>query len=288
MKKGQKVKVLNNRYSYFKPNEIVEFTGETDVDSYGATLYRFIGAKKLKQWLNEGDFLVLDSEYDESEELIAMVNFEGFSNDTTASKTYCFKTNLTDLAVGDTVIVDSRGEHQKANFLGYTNDTTFEPTKYIIKRVNKNKESLSHGIVFNPSKVDVVEDRIVLHFNEGGISIYVKGEIFHLVNSGSTMDIRIENKKVLNKDTFTFKSSTGRILTYHSMQVKALHGIKDLLDKIINESVNSDYYVTVKESTEKLFDEIMKFHKDNLVDKYLEERNFTALEKMFGELSYGA
>ena len=238
--------------------------------------------------MNEGDFLVLDSEYDESEELIAMVNFEGFSDSPSASKTYYFKTSISELVEGDVVIVDSRGEHQKANFLGYTNDSTFEPTKYIIKRVNKNKESPSHDIVFNPSKVDVVEDRIVLHFNERGISIYVKGEIFHLVNSGLTMDIRIKNKKVLNKDTFTFKSSTGRILTYHSMQVKALRGIKDLLDKIINESVNSDYYVTVKESTEKLFDEIMKFHKDNLVDKYLEERNFTALEKMFGELSYGA
>ena len=238
--------------------------------------------------MNEGDFLVLDSEYDESEELIAMVNFEGFSDSPSASKTYYFKTSISELVEGNVVIVDSRGEHQKANFLGYTNDSTFEPTKYIIKRVNKNKESPSHDIVFNPSKVDVVEDRIVLHFNERGISIYVKGEIFHLVNSGLTMDIRIKNKKVLNKDTFTFKSSTGRILTYHSMQVKALRGIKDLLDKIINESVNSDYYVTVKESTEKLFDEIMKFHKDNLVDKYLEERNFTALEKMFGELSYGA
>lgn len=280
MKKGQKVRVLYNSYSSFELNEIVEYIGIFGIEDKRA-IFKFTNSCGEKQWLFKGDFELINNE--ESIPLIAMVNFEGFSDLSSASNTYYFLTNLTDLKVGDTVIVDSLGRHQKANFLGYTDSPEFTPTKYIIRNIIKNKESeLSKETVFKPSNIELVDDRIILHFNKDDISVYIKGEMYKLQSYNVKMDIRIENQKVLNKDKFIFESATGRKCAYHSMQVKALYGVQELLNKVINESVDTGDYIKVNHETETLVNEIMQFHKDNLIDKYLEEEqlNITVLEEL--------
>ena len=67
---------------------------------------------------------------------VAKVNFKGFGEPKSRYKTYYFKTYLDNLKKGDIVIVDSNGERQNANFLGYIDKSTLtiEPTKFIIKK----------------------------------------------------------------------------------------------------------------------------------------------------------
>lgn len=133
---------------------------------------------------------------------------------------------------------------------------------------------------FNPSSVEIQGDIISLHFNEGDIITYIHKELYTLKSSSARMDLRICNQRVLNTDSFIFESETGKEVAYHAMQVKPLPGIMWLLDAVVKEWAGDDSHIRISKETENLINEIMEFHKNELVNKYLEENNYSALKEM--------
>ena len=133
---------------------------------------------------------------------------------------------------------------------------------------------------FDPFSVEINGDIISLHFNKGDITTYIHKEMYTLKNSSIRMDLRICNQKVLNKDNFIFESDTGKEATYHAMQVKPLPGIMQILNEVIKEATGNDSYIKISKETETLIKEIMNYHKNELVNKYLEENNYNALKSI--------
>lgn len=135
---------------------------------------------------------------------IAKVNFKGLSDLPTSEKMYYFRTYLEDLKINDVVWVDSQNKQQRANFLGYINESeiNFKPTKYII------------------SKATIVEESI-------------------------------------EKDS----------------------SIKDT-----RESRKSEYSIVdeFKLETNKLITELMHYNKENLINKYLDDKDFDGLDNVLG------
>lgn len=66
--------------------------------------------------------------------MIAKVNFNLISGEDKGI-VYKFRTSNPKLKRGDVIVVDSRGEHQLANFVGYDRKSKYEPTKDVIDKL---------------------------------------------------------------------------------------------------------------------------------------------------------
>lgn len=69
--------------------------------------------------------------------MIAKVNFNLISGEDKGI-VYKFRTSNPKLRRGDVIVVDSRGEHQLANFVGYDRKSDYKPTKEVIRKLPNN------------------------------------------------------------------------------------------------------------------------------------------------------
>lgn len=70
--------------------------------------------------------------------MIAKVNFNLISGKD-KGLTYMFRTSNPKLKRGDIIVVDSQGEHQLANFVGYNRKTDYKPTKDVINKLSSDQ-----------------------------------------------------------------------------------------------------------------------------------------------------
>lgn len=131
---------------------------------------------------------------------------------------------------------------------------------------------------FSPSHIELEGDYIVLEFKRADIEVKLKGEMFHLVHD-TEMVVRIHDLKILNSDDFIFESEDGESVFYDARQVKSFNGIGELLIAVIDGVVNREDYIIISQEAEEIAREAMKFHKENYINKCLEEGDFETLSK---------
>lgn len=135
---------------------------------------------------------------------------------------------------------------------------------------------------FVPSSIEVVDGKMTLGFNTGDIEVWLKQEVYILKSSG-IMNIRIHDARILNDDVFVFESSSGKRIGYNARQVKSFNEMSKLLNKIVDSTVDRSLYIPILSTTESLIGEIMEFHKEKLIDRYLEDRNFEGISILLNE-----
>ena len=137
------------------------------------------------------------------------------------------------------------------------------------------------------TKVEGKKLRLVFAYQY--ISIFKEDEEFHFVPmEGKQLIVDIETRQVQNlSDVFVFQKGNKfiRLPVYQLLLVSNIH---EYLMPLIN-SVNienpkiyekDEMHIEINHTTEKLMDEIMEFHKDNLINFHLEVKNYDELEKL--------
>lgn len=127
---------------------------------------------------------------------------------------------------------------------------------------------------FNASKqeLDDVNRILYIHFQNRDIQTKVRNVIHTLLtNDNVVIEYDLLNKKILNShEEIIFESANGGIFKYHLYQVAAFKGVPEALNFLVTGYMTEDEKIPISKETNSILEEIMEFHKYNLIDKYLD------------------
>lgn len=133
---------------------------------------------------------------------------------------------------------------------------------------------------FQIQSMDHLGEEVVFHFKPGDIQTTIRKEVYTLISEQAKMYVRLTNGKILNQSEFVFQSETGKAITYKAWQVKQLEGIKELLLTFIAGVERVEKPIHLQENTHVLLDEIMAYHRENLINRYLDARDYKRLRQV--------
>lgn len=138
---------------------------------------------------------------------------------------------------------------------------------------------------FNASKqeLDDVNRILYIHFQNGDIQTKVRN-VIHTLLADDTVVIEYDllNKKIINgQEEVSFESANGGIIKYKIYQVAALKGVPEALNFLVTGYMTEDEKIPISKETNLLLEELMEFHKYNLIDKYLDDKNLDAIKELF-------
>ncbi|WGT37723.1 hypothetical protein QH639_18055 [Lysinibacillus sp. 1 U-2021] len=138
---------------------------------------------------------------------------------------------------------------------------------------------------FNADKqeLDDLNRILYIHFQNGDIQTKVRNVIHTLLtNDAVVIEYDLLNKKILNShEEITFESANGGIFKYHLYQVAAFKGIPEALNFLVTGYMTEDEKIPISKETNLILEEIMEFHKYNLIDRYLDDKNLDAIKDLF-------
>lgn len=136
-------------------------------------------------------------------------------------------------------------------------------------------DDITSKTIFKPYGIEDTETTRKLYFQEGDIKVWLQGEFYYLMNY-TLLEIDKTSKKVVNTDSFNFRSESGNGLIYHAKQVKSFAGVKHHFDQLFED----EGCIALKDSTKDLMEQIMDFHKRNAIDKCLDKRDYSMISEL--------
>ena len=156
---------------------------------------------------------------------------------------YKFNTENKNLKRGDVIVVDSQGKHQLANFVGYTNNTKYKPTKSVVRKatleeikeywkkaeehlLNKSLELSEEAYQYycntflknESTSLDEAKKKLTRNvilssnFGKGKPKVFSRRHLFHY----GTMEIRVKGNKIVHiKKNDQAKKFTKNKRKYH-------------------------------------------------------------------------
>ena len=140
-----------------------------------------------------------------------------------------------------------------------------------------NEENMYQNNIIHPSNYSEENNIVTLKFEYGEIELVV-GVNKYVLLSGENNYIKFDkstNTIVRTSNTLFFKTPNAVIVEYIPSQIANFKGVFDLIK---NFSYNP--YIKLEKETDILVEQIMDFHKDNLVNAHLDNYNEEELQKI--------
>ena len=134
--------------------------------------------------------------------------------------------------------------------------------------------------VFIPNNFGVNDNILRMYFGDSDIQLTIGSYKYHLESDeNSYIEYHMEDKKVLNSIPLRFKSETGIKCSYTPSQLFNFKGIKEAIEEFIEGGLEEGN-IRFDKSTDELMGQIMDFHKEELVNKHLDNYNKEELQKL--------
>lgn len=134
---------------------------------------------------------------------------------------------------------------------------------------------------FTPNNFGLTDGIIKLYFKDGDISLTIGRNQYLLESKDDTIiEYNLESKKIINNDTaFIFTTTEGLRAQYFLFQLINIKGISEAIQEFVEGSMSDDN-IKFDESTNKLIEQIMDYHKEELINSHLEQGNYEELKKL--------
>lgn len=134
---------------------------------------------------------------------------------------------------------------------------------------------------FNVDNFGVNDGVLKMYFKDGDIQLIIGRNIYLLEsNVNSFIEYDLATHQVLNKTAnFVFVTKEGLKGQYMLSQLTNFKGISDAINEFVSSSLDENN-IRLDKSTHELVEQIMDFHKDNLVNVHLDNYNEEELQKI--------